>query len=69
MKIRVFRCDGVYDVLLLKHKLEESWSFVNLTKGHICPCKFFTINDAIKDLDSYVKSKRILKYEILDRYE
>lgn len=27
-------------VLLLKHKAEGGYSFVNLTKGHICPCGF-----------------------------
>ena len=41
-KIKVVRNDGMFDVLLLRHKgVGDKYSFVNLTKGHICPCVFF----------------------------
>lgn len=48
----------------MKYKLEDTWSFVNLTKGHICPCKFNSIEEAILDLEKYVKNGKVLKYYI-----
>ena len=51
MKIFVKRTDGIIEVLLLPHKDGSGYSYVNLTKGHICPCKFKTVKDAIKDMD------------------
>lgn len=38
------------NVLLLKNKLDDSYSYVNLSKGHICSCKFNSIDDAIEDM-------------------
>ena len=39
-KITVTRQDGVFDILLMKHKTFQDYSFINLTKQHICPCIF-----------------------------
>ena len=39
------------EVLIMKHKNSEIYSFINLTKGHICPCKFNSIEEAIHDMD------------------
>ena len=50
--ILVNRIDGLVEVLLLPHKDGSGWSFVNLTKGHICTCKFDSIESAICDLKS-----------------
>ena len=48
----VTRTDGVVEVLLLPHKDGTGYSYVNLTKGHICPCVFKTESDALHDMHS-----------------
>lgn len=62
--ITVTRNDGVFEVLLLKNKESDSYSFVNLTKEHICPCKFDSIADGIRDLEKYIKEGKIISYTI-----
>lgn len=61
MKFSVKRTDGMIEVLLLPHKDGSGYSFVNLTKGHICPCRFATIEDAIKDMNL---KPNVLHYQI-----
>lgn len=40
-KIKVVRNDGMFDVLLLRHKgVDDKYSFVNLTKGQYLPLCF-----------------------------
>lgn len=48
------------EVLLLPHKNGIGYSYVNLTKGHICPCIFPSVDRALKDLLNY---KNIKEYE------
>lgn len=60
MKLRVYRADGEVEVLLLPHKDGSGWSYINLTKGHICPCVFPSIESAINDLNCYPK---VLRWE------
>lgn len=38
-------------VSIMLNKSDHTYSFVNLTKGHICTCKFATFEDAIKDME------------------
>lgn len=64
MKFKIIRPNDTIDVLLMKHKLEDTWSFVNLAKGHIYPCKFNSIEETIKDLENYIEKGKILKYFI-----
>ena len=47
------RTDGIFKVFLIKHKTKEKYSFVNLTKGHICPCEFDSIEEAEQDFKNY----------------
>lgn len=54
MKLLLNRQEDIIEVLLLPHKDGSGYSFVNVTKGHICPCVFKTIEDAMKDLQHYV---------------
>ena len=63
MKITVTRTDGVIKVLLLPHEDGSGYSYVNLTKGHICPCKFRTIEEALQDMD---KKPNVIKYDVED---
>lgn len=68
-KIIIVRPKGIVTVLLLKHKNTEEYSFVNLTKGHICPCRFKSINEAIKDLEERKNSGNIINYKFIEREE
>lgn len=62
-KLTVYKPNNVeQNVLLMKHKISGEYSFINLTKQHICPCRFSSIEEAMKDLDSYVSKGKILKY-------
>ena len=40
-------------VTILPHKDTGKYSYVNMTKGHICPCQFGSVGDALKDLENY----------------
>ena len=50
-RIVVERGKDTVEVLLLPHKDGRGWSFVNLTKGHICPCVFPDREAAMQDLE------------------
>ena len=65
MKIIVHKKDIELDVRLLKHKGTEQYSFVNLTRGHICPCVFASIEDAMKDLEERKTAGKLESYEIM----
>lgn len=66
---RVFKPSGTVDVLLLKHKGTDEYSFVNLTKGHICPCRFRSMEEAILDLAKQKKDGKIFNYWTLESEE
>ena len=66
-RLRVVRPKDTVEVLLLKHKISDEYSFVNLTKGHICPCKFKSVEEALKDLNNYIKKGKVLSYEFLEK--
>ena len=66
IKFLVTRPKDKVIVYLMKNKLEDSYSYVNITKGHICPCKFSSIEFAIEDMDSYIKKGKIIKYEVIE---
>ena len=53
MYLRIIRTTDTVDVRILPHKLTGKYSYVNLTKGHICPCLFDSIEDALADLNTY----------------
>ena len=44
MHFCIFKRNETLDVLLLPHKGTNMYSFVNLSKGHICPCLFPSID-------------------------
>lgn len=62
IKLRITRVLDVIDVMILPHKGTNLYSYINLTKGHICPCKFDSVESAIADLDTY---SQIVSYERL----
>lgn len=49
-------------VTVMKNKVDNTYSFINLTKEHICPCKFESIDDALKDIDERVENGEINYY-------
>ena len=49
-------------VTIMKNKSDETYSFINLTKEHICPCKFISIDDALKDMDRLKDCGKIISY-------
>lgn len=49
-------------VTIMKNKSDETYSFINLTKEHICPCKFNSIDDALKDMDRLKNCGKIINY-------
>lgn len=55
------QCDKVI-VTIMKNKCDETYSFINLTKEHICPCKFKSIDDALKDMDRLKDCGEIINY-------
>jgi len=65
MKLEVIRTDGIVEVLLFRNKSDNTYSYINLTKGHICQCKFKTIEDAIEDLKNYPK---VISYREVDYF-
>lgn len=63
LKYLVTRPNDTIEVLIVKNRDDNTYSFVNITKGHICPCRFTSIDDAIGDMDKLVKEKKIIRYE------
>lgn len=49
-------------VSIMRNKLDGTYSFVNLTKGHICTCKFNTIEDAVKDMQIKKENGEVISY-------
>lgn len=65
IKFLVTRPKDTVLVFLMKHKDKNTYSYVNVSKGHICPCEFSTIQDAIDDMDKLKKEGKIIRYEIM----
>lgn len=55
-------------VTIMKNKSDGTYSFINLTKEHICPCKFNSIDDALKDMDRLKDRGKIINYFELNFY-
>lgn len=49
-------------VTIMKNKANDTYSFINLTKEHICPCEFKSIDDALNDMGEKVKNGEINYY-------
>lgn len=65
-KYLIIREKDTVEVLLVRKKLEDKYQFINLTKGHICPCEFNTVQEAIEDLVKYREEGKILKFVRID---
>ena len=49
-------------VSIMLNKLDDTYSFVNLTKEHICTCRFTSIEEAIKDMEKKKESGEIVDF-------
>lgn len=38
------------EVIIVRNKCDNTFSFINLTKQHICPCHFNSIEEAVNDM-------------------
>lgn len=50
VRLHLIREHDEIDVLLIPHKDGSGWSYVNMTKKHICPCVFPDKAAALADL-------------------
>ena len=64
IKFLVTRPHDTVLVFLMKHK-EDLYSYVNISRGHICPCEFTSINDAVTDMDRLKEEGKIVRYEVM----
>ena len=65
--IIVTKNDGTKCVCtIMQHKFTKKYSFVNITKGHICSCVFDTQEEALKDLHNKYVNKEIAAYIIYE---
>lgn len=62
MRIKIWRDDGEFEIMICRNKSDNTFSFVNLSKSHICTCKFDTIEDALKDL---YETEEVLHYAFI----
>ena len=69
LKIIVYKENETLEVLLLKHKNTEKYSFVNVTKGHICRCIFQSKDEALEDIETRKKKGLLLDYKIIEEGE
>ena len=62
LRFLVAKPNETVEVLLLPHKNTNKYSFVNITKGHICSCVFNNIDEAIEDMEKRKKQGLIDNY-------
>ena len=52
-------------ITIMKNKSDNTYSFINITKEHICPCRFESIKDAVKDMERLKTIGKIIDYSEL----
>jgi len=57
--------DTVY-VSIFKYKNSELYSFINLSKTHICNCKFNSYEEALNDMNKKISEGSIISYAPLN---
>lgn len=58
----VQRKSGNVIVSIMRNKSDNTYSFVNLTKNHICPCRFDSVEDALTDMYKKILNGEIISY-------
>lgn len=63
IRFYVIRPKDAVEVWLMNNKgFAAGCHFVNVTKGHICPCEFDNFESAIEDLNKQIKEGRLVSY-------
>lgn len=60
---KVVRPKGTVYVVVWYDENTGKYSFINLSKNHICKCRFDTIEEAIADLEKYKKLGKVIEYK------
>ena len=68
LKIVVHKKNETIKVLLLKHKNTNSYTYINITKGHICQCVFGSIEEALADIETRRRKGLIESYKIVESF-
>lgn len=58
----VIRPNDEVIVTIMQNKADDTYSFINITKEHICSCKFNSVEDALEDMNKQIAEKKIIKY-------
>lgn len=66
IKIYVNRPKGDVEVVIMFDRNSEKYCFVNLTKGHVCKCRFNSYEEAIQDLENEISLGNVNFYTIHD---
>ena len=64
--ITVIRPEDTVKVSILYDKNTDSYAFVNLTKGHICSCRFASEVEALADLERHRQQGKVLSWSLND---
>lgn len=63
----VQRANDSVIVTVMRNKNDNTFSFVNLSKEHVCPCRFSTEEEAWEDLERERQAGKVLNYFELNR--
>lgn len=58
----VKRPKDTVEVLILPNKDGSGYQYINLSKGHICPCKFATQKEAVADLFKEIDKGKVISF-------
>ena len=68
MKIEVQRPTDTVIVSIMYDRNTDQYCFVNLTKRHVCSCRFASKAEALFDLEEQKREGKVLNYKIIDKY-
>lgn len=62
IKYFVVRPKDNVEVAIMRNESDNTYSFVNLTKGHICTCRFSSVEEALADMDKQIEAGKVIVY-------
>ena len=65
----VERPKDIVEVWLVRNKDGSGFQFVNISKGHICPCKFEGFGQAVTDMSKLKSEGKIISFTRLTDIE
>ena len=61
---KVIRPEDVVYISIFQNKNDGTYSFINFTKGQICPCRFLSEEEALLDLEEQKQKGKVTSYEM-----